>query len=130
MKETSKETRVLLAELKKVGYERVTVYVSDKRVPDSVRIKRRSFGGQPGKADYGAYWGREDTQGFSPPRVVCAAPKLHGECQGLPGNQWPKIWDVFEKSDLMGTGGSSGNGQGFSVGSGCIHLLTAGYYEL
>ena len=115
----TEKTEEFLQACKEAGYERVTIFVTDKRVPDSVRIKKGSC--VPGA---GFYWGwgtKED-----PYRVVCGAPKQRGPHHSLPGNNWPKMWEIVHRLDLHNRGAGSGDGHDVL----CTDILTAGYYDL
>jgi hypothetical protein len=138
------KTKELLRACKKAGYERVTIFVADKRVPDSARIRKTSTGWDidedgmflnentdemkfcpkktPGSL-HGQYWG---TGGRTTPfKVICAAPALFGECKGKRGAKWPKIWDIARS---LGLSSGPGNGQGIAVDSSSV--LNEGYYDL
>ncbi len=112
----TEKTEELLQACKEAGYERVTVFVADKRVPDSVRIKKESH--------RGSYWGTGT--GNEPFRIVCAAPPQRGPHHHLPGNNWPKMWSIVKRTGLHPSG--AGNGDAHNVL--CPDSLTAGYYDL
>ena len=112
----TEKTGEFLQACKEAGYERVTIFVADKRVPDSVRIK--------GESVSGSYWGNGTKDG--PFCVVCAAPQQRGSHPHLPGNNWPKMWHIVKRTGLHPTG--AGNGDAHNVL--CPASLTAGYYDL
>ena len=110
-------TQEFLDECKDAGYERVTIYIADKRVPYSVKIKKQSNGG---------YWGYGTAT--NPFRVVCGWPEQTGEHPTLPGNGWPKMWGIVKNLKLNFGGGGSGDAH--DIGLSQIHMLTEGYYDL
>ncbi len=112
----TEKTQEFLEACKEAGYERVTIFVHDKRVPESVRIKKESA--------CGSYWG--NGKRGDPFRVVCAAPPQRGAHHHLPGVGWPKMWDIVKRTGLHPTG--AGNGDAHNVL--CPETLTAGYYDL
>ena len=115
----TEKTEEVLQACKEAGYERVTIFVADWRVPDSVRIKSGSL--VPGA---GSYWGRGTRS--EPHQVVCAAPEQRGTHHSLPGNNWPKMWAIVKKLGLHNAGSGSGDGHDVL----CPAALTAGYYDL
>ena len=122
---STEKTEEFLQACKEAGYERVTIFVADKRVPDSVRIKKGSCTNGPGW-----YWGTGAPTG--PFRVVCGAPEQRGvhatlkNVDGQPKMGWPKMWEIVHRLDLHNRGAGSGDGHDVL----CPALLTAGYYDL
>ena len=99
------------------GYEKVTIFVADERLPLSVHIQKGSTG---------TYWG-QGTASF-PFKVVCGAPEQRGPHYKWGGNGCPKMWSIVKKLGLNPKGGGSGDGHD-------IHPvrcpdLKAGYYEV
>lgn len=148
----TEKTEEFLQACKKAGYERITIFVHDKRVPDSVRIRKGSTGWGPDEdgmrlnkhthlmqfypnpkitgSCHGAYWGlgtRDD-----PFRVVCGAPEQRGahatlrHTNGQPKMGWPKMWEIVHRLGLHKGGAGSGDGHDIY----CPSALTAGYYDL
>ena len=103
-------TRDLLQNCKEAGYETVTVFVTDKRCPTSVRAK---------KGVCSMYWGTGSPQ--QPFRVVCGSPAQ----RGVDGRGFPEIWDVIRRMGLSGGGGYD-DAMKITIPS----LLTAGFYDL
>lgn len=111
----TEKTQEFLEACRAVGYERVTIFVADKRVPDSVLIKKESEGG---------YWGRGGPG--SPYKVVCGAPARTGPHPMLGGDNWPAMWGVVRRLGLNSRGGGNRDAHDICETS----LLTAGYYDL
>ena len=144
----TEKTEEFLQACKEAGYERVTIFVHDERVPDSVAIRKGSTGwdadedGMSLRPDedtprftpkytkgYGGdYWGIAPAGvPFSPKfKVVCGAPEQRGPHPTLPGNNWPKMWGIVRRLKLNAWGGGSGDGHDIQTPS----LLTTGYYDL
>ena len=142
----TEKTEEFLRACKEAGYERVTIFVHDKRVPDSCMIRKSSTGWDDeedgmretlstGKMEFhlnpeiintvGTYWGlgRRDF----PFKVVCGAPPQRGSHPTLKTNGlWPKMWGIVKELGLHNAG--AGHGDGHDVL--CPAVLTAGYYDL
>ncbi len=126
------KTKELLLELKEVGYEKVAIFVHDKRIPISVQVREGSTGRKidddgiqddgkfyPKRLFQGTHWGHGTD--MCPFRVISATPKQ------LDNESWPKIWGIVRKLNF-----SDGNGSGDSIAitPNRVKLLTAGYYDL
>ena len=119
----TEKTEEFLQACKEAGYERVTIFIADKRVPDSVRIKKGSGG---------SYWG------FGPPdslvnpkfKIVCGAPGRTGPHPQLKGNIWPAMWGIVKRIELNSHGNGSGDGHDVGELYSKYTPLTAGYYDL
>lgn len=143
----TEETKKLLLECKKAGYERVTIFVADKRVPDSVRIRKGSTGWNadedgmfkidgimkfvPKEGYSGSYWGRRPLDLYS--KIICGAPDISGDCPGLPTHKtdgtshtWPAMWGIIKNSEFVRGGYGSGNSHQVD----CCGTLDPGYYDL
>ncbi len=119
----TEDTLKLLKALKEVGYELVTVFVADKRVPQSVELEKSNRNN-----GVGTYW--KDNTTFTveggPVRIVCALPEVDGTCFGLSGSGWPKIWDVIKRVNSSG----GGLGHSHSLPEGLVKFYDAGFYDL
>lgn len=144
----TKKTQEFLQACKEAGYERVTIFVHDKRVPDSCMIRKGSTGWDadeegmslhPGEyaprftpkyteGCTGSYWGiAPNGAPFTPHfKVVCGTPEQRGPHPTLPGNKWPKMWGIVRRLKLNARGGGNRDGHDIQTPS----LLTAGYYDL
>ncbi len=134
------ETLEFLQECKKAGYERVTIFIADERLPISVKIRKDNTGleldddGINSKGQYcpkngrmSHYWGH-GTDSF-PFKVVCASPERKGpHPQYRHKDKWPAIWGIVKRLDLNHYGG--GNLDGHDIGAHAVPLLDAGYYVL
>lgn len=119
------ETRELLLECKKAGYEFIAIGVVDKRVPISKQIEKfgeRKYSRNPSG---GAYWGGIERDGVMviKPKVVCAAPNQRDAGR-------PAIWNICEKSDLTAGMEYRGQGCGESHSIRATHNLDLGCYDL
>lgn len=114
----TEKTAEFLRACKEAGYEHVTIFVTDKRVPDSVRIKKESV--------CGSYWGSGTKH--DPFRVVCAAPpQREADPKSCSKRKiWPVMWSIVKKTGLHNAG--AGNGDAHNVL--CPQAITAGYYDL
>jgi len=119
----NERTKQLLLECKKAGYERVTIFIADKRVPDSVKIEKESTNRE--------YWGFGTRE--HPHKIVCGSPDVSGDCPGLPTTKqdgtphtWPAMWGVVKRSSDLRGGAGKLNGHSIKNTS----LLDAGYYDL
>lgn len=141
----TEKTEEFLQACKEAGYERVTIFVHDKRVPDSCMIRKSSTGWgadedgmrenqKTGEMEFapnhkvischGTYWGLgRDNRPF---KVVCGTPHQKGEHPAFGGTGWPKMWGIVKRLGLHNRG--AGHGDGHDVR--CTDLLTAGYYDL
>lgn len=142
----TEKTAEFLQACKEAGYERITIFVHNKRVPDSCMIREASTGWKadedglhehpdtgkmvfgvrkrPG-ACFGSYWGignRDD-----PFKVVCGAPAQSSIDPRLSGKKTcPAMWEIVHRLGLHSRG--AGHGEGHDVL--CPAVLTAGYYDL
>lgn len=133
------KTQEFLKACRKAGYERVTIFIHDIRVPDSCMIRKASTGWaadedglrknpDTGKIVFapnhkvvnckGTYWGWG--RGFNPFKIVCGAPNK------LSSNGKPAMWNIVSTIDLHNAGAGHGNGHDVL----CPASLTAGYYDL
>ena len=114
----NEKTKELLLECKKAGYEVVTVFVRDKRVPRSKTIKRGDWFG------YGTL--------KSPYKVICGYPERLGSHWRYSGNNWPKMWSIVKKCGLVIGLDFNGAGMGdcYNIHSSLTETLTPGCYEL
>ena len=115
MIDVNERTMEFLLACKGAGYERVTVCVTDKRVPDSVRIKKGSTGD---------YWGRGTPA--SPFKVVCGAPPMRCKHHFYRRSKKPAMWTIVKELGLHYAGAGNGDGHDILTPS----QLTAGYYDL
>lgn len=142
------KTQEFLRACKEAGYEKVTIFLHDKRVPDSVLIRKGSTGWDADEDGMslrpeedvprfapkytegftGSYWGIAPSEApFLPHfKVVCGAPAQKGPHPTLPGNNWPKIWGIVRRLKLNAHGGGNRDGHDIQTPA----LLTAGYYDL
>ncbi len=144
----TEKTEEFLQACKEAGYERVTIFVHDKRVPDSCMIREASTGwkadedglhphpatGQilfgirqrPG-GGMGSYWGTGPIDNPSNFKIVCGAPPQTAITPRLSGNKTcPAMWEIVHRLNLHRRG--AGHGDGHDVL--CPIALTAGYYDL
>jgi hypothetical protein len=106
----NEETKKLLLDCKKVGYQFISIGIQDGRVLSSMKIT----------TSYGGYWNDEKT---GRPRVVCAEPKIRP-------NGKPAIWTIIEKSPLSAGMLHKGCGCGETHNVRCDHNLELGVYDL
>ena len=120
----NEETKQFLAECKKAGYEFVTIYVADKRVPITMQIEKygdRKYSRFPSSGDYWGETWREDKDGkkiiTNTCRVVAAAPERRDSGR-------PAIWGICENLPIMtGCGfGESHNVRPGRLDKGCYDL--------
>lgn len=144
----TEKTREFLLACKEAGYERVTIFIHDKRVPCSVQIRKGSTGwdaDEDGMVEFegrngpekrfvckqggypGAYWGLGNV-GTTPLKVVCGFPERLGTHPRYSGNVWPQMWRIVKELDLNQRG--AGSRDGHDIRPELCHLLTAGYYDL
>ncbi|GAF85116.1 unnamed protein product [marine sediment metagenome] len=124
----NEETRELLLECKKAGYEFVAICCMDKRVPISVKLEKvgeRKYSNMPSG---GSYWGESAVQNKGdtpryPPTVVCAAPNRRDTGR-------PAIWDICKNSTLTAALDWGGLGCGESHQIRPNHNLDRGCYDL
>jgi hypothetical protein len=122
----NEETKGLLLECKKAGYEYVAIGVADKRVPISMKIEKygdRKYSQHPSGGDY---WGQgvdRDGNLAGPARVISAAPNKRESGR-------PAIWDICKKSHLTAGLDWRGSGCGESHQITRNHNLDCGCYEL
>ena len=109
-------------ECKKAGYEVVTVFVRDKRVPRSKTIKFGSWFGDRPKPD-----GSRTSI-----KVICGTPQRLGKHWKYSGNNWPKMWSIIKNCELTLGLDFRGFGLGdcHNVHPGLTGTLTPGCYEL
>jgi hypothetical protein len=120
----SDRTQEFLKKCKDAGYEKVTIFVSDNRVPISKKIEKESNG---------TYWGRSFVPPPEPPfKVVCGCPERLGKCPGLPRNIWPKMWAIVKELGLTAglSFGGFGSGDSHDINPVFVPDLKAGYYDL
>lgn len=148
--EITEKTREFLLACKKAGYERVTIFIHDKRVPCSVRLRKGStgwgadedrmveFDGRNGPekrfvckngAYSGTYWGMGN-EGTTPRKVVCGFPERlrPAPTSVCPGRALPWMWQIVKDLDLNQRG--AGHLDGHDIRPELCHLLTEGYYDL
>lgn len=154
----TEKTKTLLLAMKAAGYEHATVFVHDKRVPDSVRIRKGSTGWEAGEDgmvvnEYtdekeffckrnggycfpGEYWGHgvpEDSpKTYRPFKVICGAPSRTMKCNRDEYNgrlEAPAIKIVLQRLGLVGTH-QGVSGDGHDIKRHCCKELSAGYYNL
>ena len=118
----TEKTKELLLECKKAGYEIVTVFVRDKRVPRSITIKSGSWFGDMSKPD-----GNKTLI-----KVICGYPVKLGKHWKYSGSKWPKMWSIIKKCGLTLGLDFHGFGLGdcYNVHPGLVGTLTPGCYEL
>lgn len=108
-------TQVFLAKCKEAGYEKVTIFVADRRVPLSTKIQKQSMG---------TYWG-----GIAnvPPKVICGYPEQLNKTK-----ERPAMWDIVKECGLTAglRFGGYGSGDAHDVHPNLVEMLTAGYYDL
>lgn len=59
--------------------------------------------------------------------VVCGYPEQRGECPGLPGEGWPRMWGIIRSLGL--NSGGSGYGDAHNVHPSSVGMLKKGYYD-
>lgn len=111
------KTKEFLKKCKEAGYERITIFIRDKRIPATMEIKD------------GAYWGEIAN---APPKVICGHPPQRGTHPDLPGDKWPKMWGIVKEFGLTAglSFGGFGLGDAHDIHPALCGLLTAGYYDL
>lgn len=119
----TEKTDEFLQACKEAGYERVTIFVHDKRVPDSVLIKKGSVGD---------YWGYCLPGGLQKTKfkVVCGSPARKGPHPTLKGVNWPAMWGIVRRLGLNSHGGGNRDGHDVNDVYSNTDPLTAGYYDL
>lgn len=142
----TKKTKELLLRLKAVGYEQVTIFVHDKRVPSSVYVRKMSTGwgadedgmfeipdtegemrfAPKGVNSYnGTWWGLGNPVGI-PFKVISADPPQTGYYTDSGRKTWPNIKGVMEEMSL----GGSVHSESHSIKKSLCGLFTPGYYDL
>ena len=119
----NEKTQQFLAECKKAGYERVAIFVRDKRVPQTTKFKSGVwFGDEP----------RPQDLPNTPINVVCGYPEQLGEHFIYPGSDWPKMWTIVKECELVAglQFGGFGLGDAHNVRPHLRDALTKGYYDL
>lgn len=129
------QTKQFLTECKKAGYEFVTIYIQDKRVPITMQIEKygeqkyHTLSGGLVAPSAGEYWGetwREDVNGdkiiTNTCKVVAAAPERRESGR-------PALWTICEQLPI--TAGLNFRGTGFGE-SHDVHrgMLDKGFYYL
>lgn len=123
MAKTVNKTKEFLKKCKEAGYEKVTIFIRDKRVPFTTKIKDGEWFGQYRKLEDGTVIEQYKH------KVVCGCPPQRGSHPELPGGSWPKMWAIVKELGLsVGRGG--GFGDSHDIHPDLCGLLTPGYYEL
>lgn len=121
MVEIATKTKELLERCRQVGYEKVTIFIEDARVPASKKIKKVDR--RPGHICHGTYWGGVQC---IPKKMICAHPKQRDD------KGFPKIWPIVKDCGLT-VGlymGGFGCGEAHDINQHFCVNLTEGYYEL
>ena len=108
------ETQNLLDKLKEAGYEKVSIFTADKRVPDSMGHTEGQWKGLGTDRE--------------PYRLISATPHLTEEPDG---KGVPKIWGIMHEL-WPDADNNFGGGQGdcHTIPKRAWGVLDAGYYEL
>lgn len=148
----TEKTQEFLTECKEAGYEKVTIFIHDKRLPLSCERRKANTGRDPDDdgmyensfgeklfatkdGNLGVWWGtaggtRANPDG-SPPfgKVVCAEPARRSQIPDhKEGKTWPAIWGIVRRIGL--NSGGAGHSDAIDVNRSATHLLTPGYYDL
>lgn len=117
------KTQEFLDACKKAGYEKVTIFIRDSRVPLTSKSKIKD-------GPWFGMWGRIDGKPIElyKHKVVCGYPEQLGKSSVLPGDKWPKMWDIVKNLEL--TVGLQFGGFGLGDAHDIQPILTAGYYDL
>ena len=108
------KTQEFLKQCKEAGYEKVTIFAKDKRVPRTMTIKAGSwFGNVP----------RPEDLPNTPINVVCGYPER------IDDKGFPKMWAIVKECGLS-LQGFGGMGDAYSIHPHLHGLLTSGYYDL
>ncbi len=118
MSDITEKTHELLRKCKDAGYERVAIFIRDKRIPKTTKMKDGGWFGL-GTVKY-------------PYKVVCGYPEKLGSHPDLPGEIWPKMWQILKDCGLLAGlfFGGAGLGDAHDIHPCFIEDLTAGYYDL
>ncbi len=117
-------TQEFLKKCKEAGYEKVTIFIRDKRVPLTKRIKDGAY--------FGSYRPDDPEIEEYPHTVVCGCPEQLGTNPSLLGSVWPKMWRIVKECGLTAgmQFGGFGLGDAHNIQSYLREMLTAGYYDL
>ena len=118
MYDITEKTREFLNKCKEAGYERVTIFIRDKRIPKTTKMLDGGWFG------VGA--------GNNPYKVVCGYPEKLGSHPDLPEEIWPKMWGIVKECGLLAGAwlGGMGMGDAHDINPCFCKDLTAGYYDL
>ena len=122
------KTLEFLKACKEVGYEKVTIFVRDERVPPTMKIKDGSWFGKWGKRIRNDI--EEDYEQHTH-KVVCGYPPMRCENTKLGGN-WSAMWQIVNDCGLV-VGlkfGGCGLGDAHDIEKTFIEDMDAGYYDL
>lgn len=113
-------TKEFLRKCKEAGYEKVTIFVRNKNIPATKKIKDGDWFGQWAKNDDG-----EAIEVYKH-KVVCGHPEQRDE------KGWPKMWGIVKDCGLTAglQMGGTGLGDAHDINRNLCEMLTAGYYEL
>ncbi len=122
------KTLEFLKACKEVGYEKVTIFIKDERVPPTMKIKDGCWFGQ---------WGTRIINEVQEPyeqythKVVCGYPPKRCENTKL-GGSWPAMWQVVKDCGLVAGlwFGGFGLGDAHDIETTFIEDMDAGYYDL
>ena len=115
-------TQEFLKACKDAGYERVTIYIKDERVPQTMKIKDGRWFGKWFIDDKG------ERKELMTHKVVCGFPERIGEHPTLLGNGWPLMWSIVKQFFQNSYGG--GCGDAHDIHPSLVGMLKAGYYDL
>lgn len=118
MADITEKTHEFLRKCKQAGYQAVTIFIRDKRVPQTKKLVDGDWFGT-GKAN-------------SPYKVVCGAPQRLGRHPEFGGTFWPKMWTVVRECGLVNGlyFGGFGLGDAHNINVLFCGDLTPGYYDL
>ena len=137
--EITERTTEFLNECKKAGYEKITIFIADERVPCSVFLRKFNTGWNidedginehgrfvPKKGYVAGWWGKGNRD--DPFKVVCGHPEKIGPHPQYKTLNWPAIWGIVKRLGLNHGGG--GHCDGHDVNDIAVEELTAGFYDL
>lgn len=118
--ETTSKTQELLKKCKEAGYEKITIFIRNKNIPATMKIKDGIWFGQNAIMDDG------QIMEVYKHKVVCGYPEQRDK------DNWPKMWGIVKDCGLtVGFNmGGFGLGDAHDVHPMFCEELTAGYYEL